>query len=59
MCQYNRNTPSTEGEKVGSFEKGQITYFFETKEAEGYTWYRIGTDKWIANKKGEWIKVLN
>ena len=53
-----RSLPSTSGEKVGTFEKGKIIYAFETKEAEGYTWYRIGTDKWVADKNKEWIKVL-
>lgn len=53
-----RNKPSTKGDKVGMFEKEQIVYAFETKKAEGYTWYRIGTDKWVADKDGEWIKVL-
>ena len=54
-----RSIPSTQGEKLGSFEKGKIIYAFETKEAEGYTWYRIGTDKWVADKNGEWIQVLS
>ena len=53
-----RNIPSTSGEKLGSFQKGEIIYAFETKEAEGYTWYRIGQDRWVADKNGEWIKVL-
>lgn len=53
-----RSLPSTQGEKLGTFEKDKIIYAFETKEAEGYTWYRIGTDKWVADKNGEWIKVL-
>ncbi len=53
-----RNIPSTSGEKLGSFQKGEIVYAFETKEAEGYTWYRIGQDRWVADKNGEWIKVL-
>ncbi len=53
-----RSLPSTNGEKLGSFAKGEIVYAFETKEAEGYTWYRIGTDRWVADKNGEWIKVL-
>ena len=53
-----RSLPSTSGEKLGTYEKGKIIYAFETKEAEGYTWYRIGTDKWVADKNGEWIKVL-
>ena len=54
-----RSKPSTSGEKLGSFEKGKIIYAFETAQAEGYTWYRIGTDKWVADKNGEWIRVLN
>lgn len=53
-----RSKPSTKGEKLGTFTKGSIIFAFETKEAEGYTWYRIGTDKWVADKGGEWIKVL-
>ena len=53
-----RSLPSTKGEKLGSFEKGEIIYAFETKEGEGYTWYRIGTDRWVADKNGEWIRVL-
>ena len=28
------------------------------KKLKGYTWYRIGTDKWVADKNKEWIKVL-
>gem|GEM_PF-3429463 len=54
-----RNKPSTTGEKVGMFEKGQIVYAFEIKKAGGYTWYRIGTDKWVADKNGEWIKTVD
>ena len=54
-----RSLPSTKGEKLGMFAKGEILYAFETKEAEGYTWYRIGENKWVADQKGEWIKVLD
>lgn len=54
-----RSLPSTSGEKLGTYEKGKIIYAFETKEAEGYTWYRIGTDKWVADKNKEWIKTLD
>ncbi len=53
-----RSIPSTKGEKIGSFGKGEVIYAFETKEAEGYTWYRIGTDRWVADKNGEWIRVV-
>ena len=54
-----RNIPSTKGEKLGFFEKDQIVYAFEKKEAEGYTWYRIGDNKWVADQKGEWIKEID
>lgn len=54
-----RNSPSTKGEKVGTFEKDSIVYAFETREAEGYTWYRIGENTWVADQKGQWIKRLN
>ncbi|MBQ6335019.1 MAG: hypothetical protein IJI46_08135 [Erysipelotrichaceae bacterium] len=54
-----RSIPSTSGEKLGTYQKGEIVYAFETKEAEGYTWYRIGENKWVADQKGEWIKVLD
>lgn len=54
-----RNSPSTKGEIVGSIEKGQKSFYFELKEAEGYTWYRIGDNKWIADKNGEWLKKAN
>ena len=53
-----RSIPSTKGEKLGFFNKGETYYSFETKESEGYTWYRIGEDKWVADKNGEWIKVI-
>jgi len=54
-----RKGASTKAEKDGHFEKGQVFYAFEKTEAEGYTWYRIGTDRWVADKNGEWIKVLD
>ena len=31
-------------------------YVYETTEAEGYTWYRIGTDRWVADH-GNWYDV--
>ena len=52
-----RYSPSTKVEIVGGFEKGQIVYAYESQEKEGYTWYRIGANKWVANKNNEWIKV--
>ena len=54
-----RNSPSTGSEIVGSVEKGQKSFYFEIKEAEGFTWYRIGDNKWIADKNGEWLKKIS
>ncbi len=31
-------------------------YVYEVTEAEGYTWYRIGTDRWVADH-GNWYEV--
>ena len=54
-----RKEPSASAERVGTYQKGEVVYAYETKEAEGYTWYRIGEGKWVADKGGEWIKVLD
>ena len=54
-----RSKPSKSGEKVGTFAKGEVYEYFETQENEGYTWYRIGENKWVADQNGEWIKVLD
>ena len=50
-----RKAPATDAEKVGTFQKGEILYAFETRQSEGYTWYKIGEDRWVADKDGEWI----
>lgn len=39
--------------------KGAILPVYEEKQAEGFTWYRIGDHKWIASKEGEWTKIIN
>ena len=31
-------------------------YVYEVTEAEGYTWYRIGTNRWVADH-GNWYEV--
>ena len=53
-----RSMPSTKGEKLGSFAKGETYYCLEKQENEGYTWYRIGENRWVADKNGEWIKEI-
>lgn len=36
----------------------QSFYAYEVKENEGYTWYRIGENAWIADQNGEWIEKI-
>lgn len=50
-----RSTPSTSGSSIGYASKGYYNYY-DTKTANGYTWYRIGTNKWIAHSSS-WSKV--
>ncbi|MBQ6560404.1 MAG: WG repeat-containing protein [Erysipelotrichaceae bacterium] len=42
--------PSNEGELY------YPQYVYDVTEAEGYTWYRIGTDRWVADH-GNWYEV--
>ncbi len=59
-----RNKPSTSGEKLGVLKPlydDDDTYFmtllfYETAENDGYTWYRIGKDRWVADN-GSWFEV--
>jgi len=41
---------------IGHLEKDSVYEVYETKEADGYTWYNIGTG-WIAYQDG-WYEVL-
>lgn len=50
-----RSTPSTSGSSIGYASKGYYNYY-DTKTANGYTWYRIGTNQWIAHSSS-WSKV--
>jgi hypothetical protein len=52
-----RKEPSAEAEKAaesGSVLKGQTFTVTSVKEAEGYTWYEIGENMWIASD-GSWV----
>ena len=50
-----RDMPSTSGEKIAKANTGDIFPYFSTAENEGYTWYQLNEDRWIADKDGEWI----
>ncbi|NCB32982.1 MAG: hypothetical protein EOM64_03705 [Erysipelotrichia bacterium] len=48
-----RKTPNLTGGILGAASKSTY-HVFETKEADGYTWYRIRANQWIASNEGEW-----
>ena len=47
-----RATPSLKGKVVGYATKGVHTYT-KTKDADGYTWYMIDEDAWVAGIEGD------
>ena len=47
------------GKHINKVIKDQMFYYMDKKEADGYTWYQIAKDMWIADKNGEWIKEVN
>lgn len=50
-----RSAPTTKGNnQIRLVTEGQEYYVYEIKENEGYTWYRIGENMWIADD-GTWI----
>lgn len=49
-----RITPSTAAEKKGKAEKSKTYDVYEIYESEGYTWYRIGEESWVADN-GSWL----
>ena len=50
-----RKEPSINGEHITKVIKDQIFHYTNKKETDGYTWYEIARDMWIADKNGEWI----
>ena len=48
-----RTSPEKAGRKIGINIPGATYRVYEIKEADGYTWYRISSDCWIAND-GKW-----
>ena len=51
-----RAMPGTNGTKLVQVEKGTEYPVYEIAENEGYTWYRIGEGRWIADKGGSWAE---
>lgn len=50
-----RNTPGTNGKILTLAKQWQSYPVYETTKSGGYTWYRIGTDMWIADDNGEYL----
>lgn len=50
-----RTTPSLNGEVLGTAKKGFYNYF-EIVDAEGYNWYRIADNQWVAYNQ-EWFDI--
>lgn len=49
-----RSEPSLDGEAIGSVSSGETYQVMDTQRADGYTWYEIGADSWIASD-GTWV----
>lgn len=52
-----RLLPSLKADIWCTCKKG-IFNVLEAKDADGYTWYKIAADRWIASKEGEWTRYL-
>ena len=50
-----RTTPSLNGEILGTAKEGFYNYY-EIVDAEGYNWYRIADNQWVAYNE-EWFNV--
>lgn len=50
-----RKSPSLSGLTISNAKVGYYNYT-STTECDGYTWYQIGTDRWVAYSK-DWMEV--
>lgn len=51
-----RKEPSTESGVVGFVQTDGIYNYYEVKDNQGYKWYKIENEQWIANN-GEWLEI--
>ncbi len=49
-----RRGAGTKNETNGTATSGETYEVFETKDADGYTWYRIGENQWVAGND-DWV----
>ena len=55
-----RSTPTTKNgntNKVGNVHTNEEYNVYESVQNEGYTWYRIGTKRWMATD-GTWAEII-
>lgn len=50
-----RSLAGTNGSIVGSAQNGKTYDVYETASANGFTWYRIGVNQWIADQNTNWV----
>lgn len=54
-----RTSPSKNSDKVGVVKKGDMLQFTgQIQSADGYTWYEISNNQWIADDNGKWVYLL-
>ena len=51
-----RKSPSVSSDILGLASLDGIYDYYETYEVEGYTWYKIGDNNWIAGGDG-WVTI--
>lgn len=50
-----RDTAATTGNALGQATQGTQYTVLASQTGEGYTWYEIGENQWIADSNGEWV----
>lgn len=50
-----RDLATTTGNAIGKATQGTEYTVLASTTGEGYTWYEIGQDQWIADSNGEWV----
>ncbi len=51
-----RKKPTQKSETNGQVKQGDTYQYIDHKDAEGYKWFKIGEDKWIADN-GQWFDL--
>lgn len=53
-----REEPSLSGKASLLVYKGNTSYVYDIKQADGYTWYKIGSHSWIADDESGWVTYI-